>query len=163
MKTDIKKLSVSGRILFLFQFMFIIFFASCEKDNQQNNACVYKNPEGKYLFYSETDTSSNTIDITFFEPNRFATKGIGGNGFWFPTAPLSGKIDHCQITLDTYKNIERQGLPSPGGFPRKYYESMSGNGEYFSADDSIKLFITYERTGDFPLYFSGEIYLIKLD
>lgn len=147
----------------IFKFLIIIFLVSCENESDPTKECIYENLKGKYLFYSETDTSSQNIEIDYFEPNKFETRGISGYGFWFPSAPLSGEINNCQIILDSYKNIERQGLPSPGGNPRKYYESMSGFGKYFSENDSIKLFITYERTGDFPHYFSGEIYLIKLE
>ena len=138
---------------------------SCDNkmESISTETCAYDNFLGEYLFYSKTDTSTLKIEIDFFEENFFQTTGIGGYGFWFPSAPLTGQINDCQIILDAYQDVEREGLNSPGGIPRYYYESMSGFGEYFSENDSIKLFITFERTGDFEEYFSGEVYLVKDD
>jgi len=159
-----REFSFIKSINFIFQIALIVLIFSCENENEPlvTNICDYKNLTGEYLFYSKTDTSSQKIEIDYLGSNRFQTKGIGGYGFWLPSAPLSGKINDCQIILDSYENIKRKGLPSPGGYPRTYYESMSGYGEYFNKSDSIKLFITYKRTGDFTEYFSGEIYLIKV-
>lgn len=162
MKQESSFLNSTNKFL---QILILVFLISCnnETELEQSMNCEYDNFKGEYLLFSDTDTSSSKIEIEFLEENVFQTKGIGGYGFWFPSASLSGEINDCQIKLDSYKDVEREGLPSPGGAPRYYYESMSGFGEYFAQSDSIRLSITYERTGDFVEYFNGDIYLLRVE
>ncbi len=160
--TKIHKSSGLTLTKFLCQALIILSIFSCDnKEELSLESCDYTNLVGNYLFYSATDTSNHKIHIYSVDSNRFYTGGIIGSGFWFPAAPLSGVFEDCNITIDSYENVERKGLSSPGGGERYYYESMSGYGEYYEENDSIKLFITYERTGDFTQYFNGEIFLIK--
>lgn len=156
---------LSTFLKYFLQCLIIVSILSCnEKDESPFiEVCDANNLLGKYLFFSATDTSSQHIEINALIDGRFQTKGIGGFGFWFPSAPLSGVINDCNITIDPYEDVEREGLPSPGGTKRYYYESMSGYGEFYAGNDSIKLFITYERTGDFTAYFSDDIFLVKVD
>lgn len=165
MKKSSKSITLGkSYLMILFCLAIFISLHSCGNDMKTKpiESCDHNGLLGKYLFYSETDTSSKNIEINFLEDGRFDTKGIDGSGFWFPAAPLSGEINDCIITLDSYEDIERQGLPSPGGSERNYFESMSGHGEYFPESDSIKLFLTYERKVNFREYFSGDIFLIKI-
>ncbi|HHH55062.1 MAG TPA: hypothetical protein ENK91_15470 [Bacteroidetes bacterium] len=121
----------------------------------------YEDLNGEYMFYSGSDTSTRTI--TFFEsPDGFETTGIHGDGFWFPQAPFSGKLENCKIIINEYNNVKRQGLSSPGEYKRYYYESLKGGGEFYPEGDSIVMFIEYIRTGDFPLEFKGNIHFIKI-
>lgn len=164
-QAKIRRQGTQIKLILFLQLLGLLTIISCNYNvgSLTSESCMYDNFEGKYLFYSVTDTSSEKIEITSLNGNKFQTHGIGGYGFWFPSASLSGEINDCQIKIDTYKDIKREGLSSPGGFERYYYESMSGTGEYFANNDSIKLFITYERTGDFTEFFNGEIFLIKCE
>ncbi len=139
-------------------FLLLFFLNSCTNMTK----CDHENITGTYLFYSDySDTSSHKIIITLLEENKFETNGLGGSEFWFPIAPMSGQINDCEIIIDEYIDVKKEGLPSPGGEKRYYYESLSGYGEYHTDNDSIKLNITYNRTGDFSASFSGELNLIK--
>lgn len=133
-----------------------------DENSDTLNACVLDNFEGSYTFSSDTHTSTHKIEL-FIDNTTFDSKGMNGYGFWFPASPFSGEIKNCEITVKPYENVKRQGLHSPGGTPRYYYESMNGFGEYFPEEDSIKIFLNYKRTGDFPLNFSGNIYMKKID
>ncbi|TVQ42547.1 MAG: hypothetical protein EA362_12985 [Saprospirales bacterium] len=137
---------------------------SCENMLESELKCStpHDKIEGTYFFYSDRDTSSYHINIVR-NGDTIITSGLVGYGFWFPVAPLSGVIDGCQITINSYENVKRPGLPSPGGSPRNYYESMSGFGEYFPDQDSIVLFIEYQRTVSFQTHFRDYIYLEKVN
>ena len=149
------------------QIIFIIFFAasvivmqSCQKDGKYH--CSYEELEGKYLLYSNKDTSSDHV-VIFNHLDSFKTNGIGGYGFWFPPTPMSGRLDGCDITLNAFKDVKRPGLPTPGGADRWFYESMSGHGTFYPEQDFIQLFIDLKRTGDFPFSYKGEIYLKRIE
>ena len=114
------------------------------------------------MVFSDTDTSTHNIDF-FQSVEGFITHGILGYGFWFPAATLSGKLDNCDIIVDGYENVKREGPLSNGGSKRYYYESMNGFGEYFPESDSIAIFINYTRTELLTLDFSGYIYFKKVE
>ncbi len=162
--------------IYLFQIVVFTSFLSCHRDQDSEpfipdntdensdtlNGCMLDNFEGSYTFSSDTHTSTHKIEL-FLDSTSFGSKGMNGYGFWFPASPFSGEFKNCEITIKPYENVKRQGLHSPGGNPRYYYESMNGFGEYFPEEDSIKIFLNYKRTGDFPLNFSGNIYMKKID
>ena len=135
---------------------------SCNSDENSVNRCTYENLSGKYLFYYDMDTSEQKIEI-ISDMDVFETNGISGYNYWFPASPLSGFLDECDIIVDAYNNVQREGLQSPGGVARYYYESMNGHGEFYPDNDSIILFINYTRTGDFTANFSGNLYLKKVE
>ncbi len=131
-------------------------FWSCDPET----SCSIDDLSGQYIFFSDSDTSTHTIQFSR-DSIGFTTTGLLGYGFWFPNAPLSGRLDGCKIILDEYKNVKREGLPSPGGTPRFYYETLEGNGEFFPENDSIFMFIHYYRTENFQLNYEGNIYFKK--
>jgi hypothetical protein len=145
---------------FFYLLGFIFLILSCGKVSEPR-VCEYDNISGEYMFYSDKDTSTSTIQITV-EGNEFKTTGINGYGFWFPAAPFSGKLDGCNVIIDSYKNSKRQGLSSPGGIPRYYYENMDGQGELFPEKGCITIFLNYKRTENWEVDFSGNIYFKKL-
>lgn len=138
----------------------ILLVMACNKENESSSNPCDQISDGEYLIYSDTDTMTN---IQFFSTtNSFDTDGLRGYNFWFPAAPLSLSIENCDLIINEYTEVERVGMPSPGGHPRSYKESLTGYGNYFPENDSIFLYINYERTGDFTESFSGNLYLKKL-
>ncbi len=135
----------------------LVLFASCER----NSNCDVQDMDGTYTVYIDGVKSEYKMEIYSTVSGFFRTNGIGGAGKWYPTAPLSGRLGGCKITINSYNNVKREGLPYQSGCPRYYYESMSGEGEFFSKGDSIRLFLTYKRAGFMGLTFDGVVRLVK--
>jgi hypothetical protein len=115
---------------------------------------------GDYLYYTDDDPQPK--GFTFKADTTegyFYTLGI--NGIFYPAASLSGHLDGCDIIIREYENVKHQGLPSNGGYSRYYYDSLKGYGQYFPDQDSILLYIEFERTGDWCDEFTGNLYLKK--
>lgn len=138
---------------------FLFVLQACGPKQMQ---CNYEELSGNYIFYSETDTSEQVVEF-YASPDGFETTGISGYAFWYPASRLSGYFDNCNIILNSYTNVRRMGLPSPGGNMRYYYESMTGYGQFFPDNDSIMLFIHYTRTGFFSVDFSGNLFFKKIN
>lgn len=153
----------TGILYFFITFLFVL--QSCSPDPDEGPKqmqCNYEELSGNYIFFSETDTSEQEVEF-YASPDGFETTGISGYAFWYPASPLSGHLDNCNIILNTYTNVRRLGLPSPGGNMRYYYESMTGHGQFFPDNDSIMLFIHYTRTENFSVDFSGNLFFKKIN
>jgi hypothetical protein len=90
---------------------------------------------------------------------RFTSTGL--DGIWYPACSLSGTLQDCEVILDAYYNVMHEGLPSPGGTPRYYYDSMWGFGTYYPESDSIVLFINYIRSSAWAVEFHDYVHLVK--
>nr|HPQ21453.1 hypothetical protein [Saprospiraceae bacterium] len=139
----------------------LIYCVSCTSDTLYND-CKYDDLVGNYLFYSGKDTSDCKIQIKKSD-DGFKLEGLCGSKFWYPSAPLTGSLNGCDIIINSYSNVKKMGLNTPGGSPRCYYENLSGNGRFYPENDSIKLYIHYSRTEYWFVNFEGNIFLKKIN
>ncbi len=131
-------------------------------DSMEIERCHLDSLYGSYSYRTD-DKEVNSL-ITFKEDSLLSFTSFGIDGLWYPAVTFEGNIIDCEIFIRGFTDVMIQGLNSPGGATRYYYDSLSGTGEYFPEEDSMAIYIDFLRTGDFGITeFKGNIYLTKVD
>jgi hypothetical protein len=138
---------------------------ACTDDPQAFDCTTATNNElyvrlyGVYSCIDDKGNLHNDIDISGDSLSLFFTNGISGQ--WYPPVSMTGVLDQCELVINGYIDKEIPALPSPGGTPRYYYDSMDGEGQFYPEADSIVLDISFSRTGVISEAFEGQLFLKK--